>query len=59
MIFHLFDQNGKFIKSIIKEENKQKGDHQEELNLDESMAPGLYVLQISNGFYSHQVKIIK
>jgi uncharacterized delta-60 repeat protein len=55
----LFDPTGKLVKSIIKEENKQKGDHQEKLCLEESMTPGLYLLQISNGFYSYQVKIIK
>ncbi len=54
----LFNINGMLVKTFINNEHRIIGEHNEDLNFSESMAPGNYVLSIDNGTAQQAIKII-
>ncbi|MCF6185651.1 MAG: T9SS type A sorting domain-containing protein, partial [Bacteroidales bacterium] len=54
----IYDINGRLVKSIIANENRNKGTHKEILNIEELRA-GTYILSIKNNSQSQNIKIVK
>ena len=55
----LSDINGKLIKTFISNESRNRGQHKETLNFDESIKAGNYLLTIKNNSQKISLKIIK
>lgn len=55
----LYDISGKLVKTFIDQESRHKGEHKEDLNFEESIPAGQYVLVIDNGVRNLSVKVIK
>jgi hypothetical protein len=51
--------SGKLVESIIKSERRIRGLNEEKLSLEASIPTGSYVLVISNGVGSSNIKVIK
>jgi len=56
---NLYDMSGKVVQSIIKSERRLRGLNEEIFSLDASIPTGSYVLVISNGVGSSNIKVIK
>ncbi|PWA05093.1 T9SS type A sorting domain-containing protein [Flavobacterium psychrotolerans] len=56
---NLFDCNGKMIANLLKEAYFKTGYNSQKLELPETLAKGIYFLNISNGQNSLNVKIVK
>lgn len=54
----LFDMRGSKMKNFIINEERDKGNHLEELDFGKSLTSGNYILSISNGTHSQAIKII-
>lgn len=55
----LFDSNGKKIADLLKEKYFKTGYHSQKLELPETLAKGIYFLNISNTQNSSNIKIVK
>lgn len=55
---NLFDVNGRKITNLLNEKNFQ-GNNSLKLELPETLSKGIYFLNISNGKYSSNIKIVK
>ncbi|HYV95726.1 MAG TPA: T9SS type A sorting domain-containing protein [Chitinophagales bacterium] len=56
---NMYDLNGRLVQVFFEKQNKLKGTHQEVLKISKSLAPGNYVVQVSNGSESTQIQIVK
>lgn len=54
----LIDLQGKQVQTFITNQNRNAGEHTEELYFDDTLPAGNYVLQISNGVHQQSIKII-
>ena len=55
----LYDMQGKLVQTFFTNENRNEGEHEEVLHLNESLTSGTYILSISNGKNSQGVKVVK
>lgn len=55
----LFDSNGRLIKSLLYNEPFSKGNNSVELFMPESLAHGVYLLQVSDGNSQSSIKLVK
>lgn len=55
---YLYNLHGQKIQTFLDNESKSQGEHNEQLNFDESLPSGNYILSISNSIHSQSIKII-
>jgi len=55
----LLDANGKLVQSFITNGSRTAGDHKEQLNLNENLSAGNYLLSLNNGIHNISVKLVK
>lgn len=55
----LYDMNGQVIQSFIKDSYRAKGKHSEQLNINEAISSGSYILVLDNGKNMVSVKVFK
>ncbi|MBI4648319.1 MAG: T9SS type A sorting domain-containing protein [Bacteroidia bacterium] len=58
LTIEIYDINGRLVKSIFTNENRNKGTHKELLNIEKLQA-GIYILSIKNNLRSQNIKIVK
>lgn len=59
LFIDLYDTNGRKISNVLKNKNFQTGYNSQKLDLPETMAKGIYFLNISNGKNTSIIKILK